>query len=310
MPHLKVFGRFLAVSSQLMLKHRRWLDDELFLQAAYRGLLNRDPDADGLDYYQNRLQRGSLSRLGVLQSIIQSSEFKQVAGLPVHPLLALHQSRMQLIRHHLPQADIIVDLGGASIGNPEGALLAMGYPHRPQKVMIIDLPPDDRLYGDRGAEKAQSYTTPDGVTVQYFYSSMTDMSPLADASVDFVWSGESIEHISEADGDIVCREAYRVLKPGGYFCLDTPNGRLTRIQSPDEFIHPEHQKEYLVHELQEKVVKWGFELLETRGICHMPQTVQSGHFDQREMAFNMGLFDEAEECYLFYLKARKPYLEE
>jgi len=198
-------------------------------------------------------------------------------------------------------------LGGAAIGSPEGALLAMGYPHKPHQISIIDLPPDERLYGPRGAEAANTYVTVDGIHVDYHYSSMTDMSPFADNSIDLVWSGESIEHISEVEGDLVCQEAYRILKPGGYFCLDTPNAALTRIKSPDEFIHPEHQKEYLVSELRDKLARCGFEVVEEKGLCAMLNTLQTGQFDHRELACNISVSDHAESGYLFYLKAMKPF---
>jgi ubiquinone/menaquinone biosynthesis C-methylase UbiE len=130
--------------------------------------------------------------------------------------------------------------------------------------------------------------------------------PLPDSSVDMVFSGESIEHITEAEGDSVCQEAYRILKPGGYFCLDTPNAALTRIQCPDKFIHPEHKIEYYVHELKSKLERWGFKVIEEKGLCAMPNSLQSGQFNDEEILLNEGVFENAAECYLFFLKAIKP----
>ena len=50
---------------------------------------------------------------------------------------------------------------------------------------------------------------------------------------DLVYSGQSIEHVTPSDADIVIKEVARVLRPGGWFALDTPNARVTRVQQPD-----------------------------------------------------------------------------
>jgi SAM-dependent methyltransferase len=306
MVHFKVFGRFLLEYGGLALKTRRLPSNTLFLQAAYRTFLKREIDDEGLNYYLHALQRKSITRQAVLTSIIQSSEFKRVHGFPIHPADAVHQSRMMLFQQYLPPAQVIVDLGGAAHDHPEGALLAMGYPHRPHEIIIVDLPPADRIDGAERAELSQEMVTEDGIRVSYLYRSMADLSPIADQSVDLVVSGESIEHVSESDVDLVCQEVYRILKPGEYFCLDTPNAALTRLQSPNELIHPEHKKEYYVHELKDKLEHWGFKIVEAKGICPMPQSLQSGVFDFAEMIRNIGLSENPEEGYLFYLKAIKP----
>lgn len=45
--------------------------------------------------------------------------------------------------------------------------------------------------------------------------------PAADASLDVVMSFDVLEHIPDTDGHL--REVNRVLKPGGYYLLQTPN---------------------------------------------------------------------------------------
>ena len=46
----------------------------------------------------------------------------------------------------MPPAETIIDLGGASHGAHEGALLSMGYPYTPKRITIVDLHPDERIY--------------------------------------------------------------------------------------------------------------------------------------------------------------------
>ena len=304
--HITALGRFLLELARLALKARQWPDDRLFLRAVYRAYLKREPDENGQEYYLTAMQRGSMNWRSVLGSIRQSSEFMQIHRLPIHPLHALHQTRMMLVRSCLPDATMVVDLGGAAVDHPEGALLAMGYPHRPHKIYVVDLPPAQRLEGPKDAETIQEHTTPDGVQIHYIYQSMADPLPIEDESIDLVWSGESIEHITESEVDVVCQEIRRILKPGGWFCLDTPNASLTRIQSPDALIHPEHKKEYYLHELVAKLEQHSFAVVETRGMCPMPKSLQSGTYSHKELTSNICLSDAPEECYMFFIKAVKP----
>jgi predicted SAM-dependent methyltransferase len=141
--------------------------------------------------------------------------------------------------------------------------------------------------------------------VRFLYRSMTELDDLPSNSTDMVFMGQSIEHITEDEGDTVFREVFRILRAGGYFCLDTPNAALTRIESPDALIHPEHKLEYTVPQLRDKLSRWNFHIVEEKGLCAMPQSLQSGQFDPREIVLNRGINDDAGSSYLFYLKAVK-----
>jgi SAM-dependent methyltransferase len=306
MAHLRAVARFLGQYAALLAQHRQLPNDDLFLRAAYHSLLKREPDEAGLQHYGSLLRAGSMTKQGVLQSILHSEEFRQVYGCVIHPLEALHRARVLLVQQCLPPADIILDLGGASHDHPEGALLVMGYPHQPQQITIVDLPPDERIGGSRHAEHSQAYVTSQGVRVIYRYRSMADLDDIPDSSVDLIMSGESIEHISESDADHVCSEAYRILRPGGSFCLDTPNAALTRMHSPDALTHPEHQKEYYPHEIRAKLEDAGLRIADARAICPMPESLASRVFDYREMARNVSLSDRPDEGYLFFFRAVKP----
>lgn len=304
--YVTAFGRFLLEFARLTLEAGQWPDDELFLRVVYRAYLKREPDSGGREHYLTAMRHGHMRWRHVLGAISHSNEFKEVGNLPVHPLQAQHKARMMLIQDCLPPAEVIVDLGGAATDCPEGALLAMGYPHHPREIHVVDLPPTQRLDSSRGAETLQTFMTPDSVQVRYIYQSMADPLPFDNESIDLVWSGESIEHITEAEVDLVCQEVYRILKPGGCFCLDTPNASVARVLSPDALIHPEHKKEYHVHELVAKLEQQRFTIVETGGICPVPKSLQSGTYSHKELTSNIRLSDTPEECYMFFIKAIKP----
>ena len=298
-----------VLSVILGLASLRMPDDEQFVRAAYLTLLRRRPDREGMTVHLRSLRRGEMTRSELFASFLRSPEYRQRLGLPPVYLSIderLHAARTQLVRECLPPAQRIVDLGGAAAHSDAGALLAMGYPHRPLEVIIVDLPHDQRLPGQESFEPSSQVRTESGTLVRYLYGSMADLSSIADGEVDLVFSGESIEHISEEDGDTVCREAFRVLRPGGYFCLDTPNAIVARIRSPEGPIHEEHQKEYRPAELREKVERWGFHTVEMKAICPMPETVRSGTFLPDEIERYMGLGDDPDVGYLFFVKAVKP----
>lgn len=60
---------------------------------------------------------------------------------------------------------------------------------------------------------------------QAVYLDATSRFPLADESVDFIFSEHMIEHVPYAAGQRMLRECFRVLKPGGTIRISTPNLR-------------------------------------------------------------------------------------
>jgi SAM-dependent methyltransferase len=54
-------------------------------------------------------------------------------------------------------------------------------------------------------------------------ASITDMSPVADASVDAVWSHHNIEHVFSHEVPLAMGEFLRVLRPGGVALIATPD---------------------------------------------------------------------------------------
>jgi len=99
--------------------------------------------------------------------------------------------------------------------------------------------------------------------VEWVSSSLGDLSPVANGSVDLVYAGQTIEHLwpDEAAG-FLC-EAHRVLRPGGRLALDSTNRRVT---VGVDWNHPEHTIEYTPDEILELLDVAGFVDAEIRGL--------------------------------------------
>jgi SAM-dependent methyltransferase len=215
----------------------------------------------------------------------------------VHGLL-IHNARVKLISTVLPEADVIVDLGGAN-----GSIYEMGYPHDFDQLIIVDLPPEDRceMYRDL---PSLSCMTPQG-PIHTLLSGMTDLSSIPSASVDLVWSGESIEHITEEDSKLVYAEVKRILKPEGYFCLDTPNRLMTELHiGTPEWIHPEHKIEYYPEHLQRNLREAGFDIMEQLGVVEMVNTSRTGKIDYRDFYVGAGLSLSLERSYIQFYRCK------
>ena len=185
----------------------------------------------------------------------------------------IHSARIRMVQNLLPQGDVILDLGGAN-----SPLYEMGYTHNFKKLTLVDLPPDERhdYYKDVAIDDECPYGE-----VVIRYTDMTTLEGVEDESVDFVWSGQSIEHVPVEAGARMCREAFRVLKKGGTFCLDTPNRILTEIHTRSSgggYIHPEHFIEYYPKDLKLLLEKAGFTIEHEYGICEMTETVATNEF--------------------------------
>ncbi|HKR61298.1 MAG TPA: methyltransferase domain-containing protein [Pyrinomonadaceae bacterium] len=272
-----------------------------FIVLAFLLILNRPPDEEGIEYYLKRLDGALISRQQFIQFLFESDEYQARFA----PKFAdrLHEARKEFIKT-LPKAEWIVDLGGACPTVIEGALYASDYPYRAKELIIVDLPHNTRMIVP--LDFREERIVRDYGVINYIHSSMTDLSVIDDAFADLVFAGESIEHVTPAEAVLVIAEARRVLKPGGYFCLDTPNSKLTRIHSPKQFVHPEHKVEYTPTELIELLQNGGFEVVDSGGICPMPETARTGVFDETEAFRTQALGVDAEVGYCFYVKCRKP----
>jgi SAM-dependent methyltransferase len=279
------------------------LPPEVAIQEAYQVVLGREPDPSAVATLLPELATGALSNRDLVDFLHGSSEFETRRAHSDRTLgSSLHASRCRFIRA-LPDANWIVDLGGTDLGDQRGALVSLGYPYDFEMLVVIDLPPEER----HSTYRSDTYDVTDTEhgLVAYRYQSMTDLSGFDDASVDLVYAGQSIEHVTPEEGRVVMKEAFRILRPGGHFALDTPNSKVTRIQQAD-FIDPDHKVEYTWAELSGMLNSAGFEIEWRKGLNYGGDSVASGRFDPLEVASNRGLFDNIEDCYLLAVVASKP----
>jgi len=289
------------VRSQALVGGLDGLPPRAQLSVVYETLLGRKPDPSGVASYLPALQDGSLSPSELAEWIYASSEWWTVA--PFTQLApALHFSRSLFVRS-LPRARRILDLGGTALGSDKGAMVLMGYPYAFDELVVVDLPPDDRndLYKE---SVARNVTQTDLGPVRYNYHSMSDLTQYASGSFDLVYSGQSIEHVPVEEAERVLLGAARILRPGGYLALDTPNARVCRLQQPG-FIDPDHDYEYTHGEMVDKLRQAGFDVLEAKGLNHAGGSLARGEFSVREVATNRGLFEAIEDCYLLSYLCRK-----
>ena len=280
----------------------RYLPPKQSVRMAFNVILDREPDPEGGADYTHRLANGELSRRGVAEALAHSEEFRRQVPIG-NVLLSMHVSRSEFVAG-LPRAARILDLGGTHQGLPDGALVHLGYPYPFERLVVVDLPVTERDEIYQGGSTGEAVVSELG-PVEFAFHSMVDLGRYEDGSFDLVYSGQSIEHVTEEEGDAVVREAFRVLAPGGWFCLDTPNGPVWRLRSDVPMNH-DHKIEYGAAQLESKLGHAGFDVTECKGLNLMRQGTAEGRFDEAEASAHPGVFAAAEECLLLAVVARKP----
>lgn len=276
------------------------LPPDAAVRLGYTMMLHREPDEVGRETVLGQFASGALDHWSFLDWLRGSGEYANLGFAQLGS--ALHASRCRFIRT-LPRSARILDLGGTDLGQDVGALVSMGWPYRFDDLVIIDLPPEDRheIYLSDALEKVDTECGP----VRYQYHSMADLSRYDTDSFDLVYSGQTFEHVTEADGEAVLEQVRRVLRPGGTFALDTPNAAVCRLQQ-DTFIDPDHKIEYTAEQLDSKLLAAGFEITGRWGLVYGGEPVLRGVFSEEEAARHDGMFADAEHCYLLAYTATSP----
>lgn len=150
---------------------------------------------------------------------------------------------------------------------------------------------------------------PDNVT--WIANTASDMSDVADASCDLVFSGQNLEHLWPEEVAGFLAESARVLRPGGHLVVDSPNRTQT---APLNWSHPEHTVELTVPEIAELLELAGFEVTKTVGIwlCRDPRTGRVLPFDPNVADADWSVterliaaHDRPEDAMLWWLEARR-----
>lgn len=279
------------------------------IEACYRALLFREPDIGGLEAWLKAYQHNP-DWNELLRNFSAGEEFRYKHQGPeikrlVHPLDALHASRVQMVKQ-LPRAQRIIDLGGGAAGHPCGALILMGYPYPFERLTIIEGDESNRHEIYQSVGYGLTEVKLEQGTVDYLYGTFADLSAIASESVDLAFAGATIEHVSLEECKKTLSEVYRVLRSGGEFCFDTPNRRITELQFGDAFCNPDHKIEYRNDEMQSLIVASGLKVVEAKGLNYMPKTAATGDFSEAEICEGIGMFTEIEDCYELYYRCVRP----
>jgi SAM-dependent methyltransferase len=211
----------------------------------YHFILNRAMDDLGAKSCSKLINQCWFSPFVLIARLMMSAEFKQ-PYFKRTPLQQLHRARMMWVQQ-LPQAKTILDIGGSSPNVPEGALIEMGYPHRPEKLIIFDKPPHEQYWGTPNYSQANTLNVPWG-QVQYMHGYAEDIllnEMLRDQRFDMIYMGQVVEHIYEDKLPRVLSWIKDHLVEGGKFIFDTPNRLITRYETGDShYIDPDHKREY------------------------------------------------------------------
>ncbi len=243
-----------------------------------------------------------LSKKQLIAELVLSPEFlrNSIQHAQDFHLNFIHFARIKMVSTLIPEAKNIVDLGGANC-----SIYEMGYPYKFKNISIVDLPPQERheMYKER---KLKPIVTPQG-PIHIVLCSMTDLSAFGDNTIDLVWSGQSIEHITEEDSKIVYKEVMRILRRNGYFCLDTPNRLLTEIHTGNKaiFINPDHKIEYYPSHIRQNLVNAGFKIIEEYGICEMRNTHKTKKIDYADFIIGNPISSDVNSSYIQYYKSQK-----
>jgi SAM-dependent methyltransferase len=147
------------------------------------------------------------------------------------------------------------------------------------------------------------------VNAEWIANSVAEMRDVPDESVDLLFSGQNVEHLPVGDVPRFLSEARRVLRPGGWLVLDSPNRTVTELTG---WMQPEHVLEFRVDEITDLVAMAGFDVESVRGLwqCYDRQQHRVLPLDPgADEAENARRADAAthdpEDAFVWWLTARR-----
>jgi SAM-dependent methyltransferase len=208
----------------------------------------------------------------------------------------------------IPAALRILDIGGSSPSLPEGALIELGYAHRPEKLIIFDKPPTEQYWGKPGYSQDNERSFSWG-KVQYIHGYAEDILQNAELSIqkfDMIFMGQVVEHIYEDRLVAVLSWIRDHLTEQGTFFFDTPNRLLTRYETGDDnYIDPDHKKEYTPSEFAALLKVAGFTAIESWGILEMPHACKNQAIDVQDFYDGELLTPSPDNAYCFAMSGRR-----
>ncbi len=274
-------------------------------QVLYRMVFNRKMDADAEVNCQAKIAKGQFSTWGLVLRMVKSDEFKKPYQRPT-PSKRLHAARMAWVAQ-IPAATRILDIGGSSPSLPEGALIELGYAHRPEKLIIFDKPPAEQYWGTPGYSQDNIRTFPWG-QVEYVHGYAEDILQNAELSAqkfDMIFMGQVVEHIYEDKLPSVLAWIKSHLTEQGAFYFDTPNRLVTRYETGEaNFIDPDHKREYAPEAFAALLKTAGFTSMQQWGVLDMPHVVPSQSFDVKDFYGEPLLTANPDNGYCFAMAGR------
>lgn len=147
----------------------------------------------------------------------------------IAPLQRIVRRRLTELVKELPRRPRILDVGGRkshyTIGVP-GDITISDLPRESEVQKALHLGINDEIMNLTLARRSNVQTV--------VYDDMSH-SKLPDASFDCIVSVEVLEHVEEDEA--FTRNIARVLRPGGFFFMTTPNGESVKHNNPDHKRH-------------------------------------------------------------------------
>jgi SAM-dependent methyltransferase len=278
--------------------------DNDWIELAYICLLQRKIDNLGYNFWLEKVQNGTFNYKELIDTLMHSPEYIMHYEVPFSTVL--HQTRVHWVTN-LPFFSKILDIGGSSPNTPLGALIELGYSHRPRSITILDLPPEEQYWGTPQYEQQEVYRFSWG-EIKYIHGSaekINSYEELSNEKFDCIFMGQTIEHIEREYLENCLRWIFSHLSDEGHLIFDTPNRLVTKLQSPNLLIDSDHKYEYTPAEMKDLLNFCGFEIINRWGFLDMPESIRTKIFNPLEVYTTKRLTNNVEESYCFAYECGK-----